>query len=94
VLGARRFKLPASTPERVRIQTGDVGHQVVTTIPETVGFDGGIPPPWLFIHAGPPHVHLLMEEWSRMLAFRLAMWTWAPMDFCPRQSTLQWRSSA
>ena len=48
-LGERRFKLPASTPDRVGIQTGDLCHQLVTTIPETVGFDGGIPPPLLFI---------------------------------------------
>jgi len=49
--GERSGQFPSSSLNRVRIQSGHLRDQLVSPVPETVGLDGSIPPPLLFIHA-------------------------------------------
>jgi hypothetical protein len=55
-LGELSRQFPSPTLDRLGIYTSDVRHQLVTTMVQTIGLDGGIPPPLLFIQAGQQYV--------------------------------------
>jgi hypothetical protein len=57
---SRHFFLAA--PDRLLVQTGDLGHQHHPTVPQTIRLNGGIPPPFSLPKSTQQQVHLLVQS--------------------------------
>jgi hypothetical protein len=71
----RGSQFGASTPDRLGVESRDLGDQAVTAVADAVGFEGGIPAALLFVETAEQEVDLGMERPVGMRPLLLAVGT-------------------